>query len=69
MNEMRKIQCKTCKIIKEAILDDKYPDNINKRWRDVKGNLFNGRVCPECHRVKMKEHIKKIRLAEKQYAA
>lgn len=40
--------CKICKEIRTRYLDKTYPAGA-KRWVDVNGKMFNGKVCPNCH--------------------
>ena len=56
MVEHKHITCKVCKVIHLAIMDGKYPDGVNKRWKDKEGRLFNGKTCPNCQADKMKLH-------------
>lgn len=61
MNEERNLrQCKVCKEIKLRILDGKYNDGRNKKWKDENGKLWNGNNCSDCHKEIQKE-IQKIR--------
>lgn len=55
--EISQIICKVCKQIKSRLQAGKF-DEKNKKWVDEKGKLFNGKVCPDCHRDKMKEQVK-----------
>lgn len=60
MEEKNIIQCKICKEFKERILLGKFDDK-NKKWVDATGKLFNGKTCPACHKVKIKENMRKLR--------
>ena len=55
MEESNLTKCKICNQMKNRIQSGKFTDNINKRWVDENQLLWNGRVCPECHQVKMKQ--------------
>lgn len=50
-------KCKTCLETKERTLVGKYKDNVNKKYTDHTGSLWNGRNCPRCHRTKCREQI------------
>lgn len=36
-------------------------DGKNKRWVDQNGAMWVGRICPDCHRNRMKEAKRKER--------
>jgi len=55
MQESNLTKCKVCNQMKNRIQSGKFTDNINKRWVDENQLLWNGRVCPGCHQVKMKQ--------------
>lgn len=52
--------CKVCNQLKLRIQDGKF-DAKNKRWRDDKGSLWIGKVCPDCHRDRMATYQKNKR--------
>lgn len=54
------IVCKICKQMKTRYQNGMF-DIKSKRWVDEHGKLFNGKVCPECHKNKVKEQIKNKR--------
>lgn len=53
--------CKKCGQLKERIFVGKF-DLKNKKYTDSTGALWNGRLCPDCHRERLKEHMRKKRL-------
>ena len=57
MEEKQSKVCKICNKLKYRILDGKF-DDINKRWINEDGKLWNGLVCPPCHKIRMKENSK-----------
>ena len=57
VEEKNKSKCSMCQQIKPRIQDGKYPDMINKKWIDNKGELWVGRRCPECVRLNMKARM------------
>jgi len=44
--------CKVCQKIKVRISDGNF-NSKDKRWRDSEGELWNGLMCPSCHKNKM----------------
>jgi hypothetical protein len=60
MIEKRTINCKDCKQPREAFLNGKL-DERNKRWVDVEGKLFAGRVCPQCKNKRVREKMAEMR--------
>ena len=61
MEEINKRHCKKCGELKNRILDGKFPDSKNKRFKDDTGKLWNGNVCPQCQVSKTKEGIRQLR--------
>ena len=61
MEERNLSTCRVCLKNKERIEDGKYGTSRNKRWRDEAGRLWRGRVCPDCHKLEMKDRMIKIR--------
>lgn len=57
--EKKPTLCKICKNIKTRILDGKF-DNINKRWVDDSGGIWNGKICPPCQLLKVREKMRGI---------
>lgn len=58
--EQNKRECKVCGQIKDRILQGKF-DKVNKKWSDGSGLLWNGNVCPQCHVVRCRENMRKVR--------
>ena len=58
--ETSTVICKVCKELKTRIQDGMF-DHKNKRWIDENGVLYNGRVCPSCHKAKQAENQRKKR--------
>lgn len=46
--------CKVCGQIKTRHFDGKF-NQKDKKWRSTDGSLWNGHVCPDCHRDRCKE--------------
>ena len=57
MLEQNLSTCRVCGENKERIQDGKYGESRNKRWKDEKGQLWRGRVCPDCHKSEMKSRM------------
>jgi predicted adenine nucleotide alpha hydrolase (AANH) superfamily ATPase len=57
MEERNLSTCRSCEETKIRIEDGKYGESKNKRWRDAEGKIWRGRVCPECHKLEMKERM------------
>lgn len=66
MVESDKVHCRKCGELKVRILDGKFPNSRDKRFRDESGNLWNGRTCPSCHKNKIHEGMKKLRFVRSQ---
>lgn len=49
------IVCPKCGQTKKRIRDGKRPQSKETRFVDEVGLEFSGRVCPECHRTKVKQ--------------
>lgn len=58
--DVDKKHCKICREMKTRILSGKYDSN-NKKWVDETGSAWNGRVCPKCHKNKIKSNMRKLR--------
>lgn len=52
--------CKRCGELKIRIHSGMY-DNRTKKFVDDKGAHWNGRVCPECNKKRVKTSIKQLR--------
>jgi len=50
MVETMKMVCKICKAEHTKYQDGYYGGGKDKRWRSEDGKLFNGKLCPKCHR-------------------
>lgn len=50
-------QCKTCGEVKTRYMSGKYA-KLNKKWTNDKGQLWNGKVCPECNVKRLREHMR-----------
>lgn len=59
--------CKHCNEIKTYILVGKFDDR-NKKYTDETGSYWNGRVCPPCNKVRVRDNMRKKREADKQAA-
>lgn len=53
-------ECKVCKQIKSRINSGTF-DGVNKKWVDEKGKQWSGRTCPDCHRIKTRENMQRLR--------
>ena len=52
--------CKVCGVLKERILVGKY-NNKDKKYVDLEGSCWNGRLCPLCNRLRMQSNMQKLR--------
>lgn len=57
-------KCKTCNLLKMRILDGKFPNGKNKRFRDQQNYLWSGNVCGVCNKERIKELMNKRRKGE-----
>lgn len=60
--------CKTCSEVKTCILVGKF-DARNKKYTDESGSYWNGKVCPQCNKVRVRENMRKKRETDKLVAA
>jgi ssDNA-binding Zn-finger/Zn-ribbon topoisomerase 1 len=65
MTEANKVHCKKCGEMKVRVEAGKFPGVPNKRYEDEHKNLWNGRTCPQCHLLKVKEGMKKLRFVRR----
>lgn len=56
--------CKTCNEVKTCILVGKF-DQRNKKYTDESGSYWNGKVCPQCNKVRVRENMRKKRETDK----
>lgn len=57
-------QCKVCQKIKIKKYVGKY-DAHNKKFSDEKGKSWVGRICPECHKDRVKHNMRNLRADRK----
>lgn len=50
--------CRKCGEIKIRNQIGMYPNGRDKKYADEHGNLWSGRQCPECQKLKMRSHMK-----------
>lgn len=67
MEEQNKSTCKSCLSIKDKVLAGKYPNGKDKKWTDISGSEWSGRVCPDCHRERNRIKRKESRHAKITY--
>lgn len=53
MEEVNSTTCRGCWQIKPRACVGKFVSK-NKKFQDEKGELWNGLICPECHRANQK---------------
>jgi len=53
--------CKRCHETKTRYMLGKFPDGRNKKWRSETGKLWNGNLCPDCHKAVCRERNKRLR--------
>lgn len=62
LKESNFVHCKKCGELKERIHVGKYGNNNkDKKYEDKEGHPWNGLTCPACHKLKIKEGMKKLR--------
>ncbi len=54
MVEIRHIECKVCKNTIRAY-QSKAKVSKGRMW-ETDGRLWSGRICPDCHRLQMKQY-------------
>lgn len=54
-------KCKVCNLLKIRISDGKFPNGVNKRFRDEQNNLWSGNVCGPCNQERIKKYMDKRR--------
>ncbi len=58
--EINKTICKTCGQLKDRISAGKF--NVkDKKWTDETGKLWNGKNCPSCNSIRVKELMRQKR--------
>lgn len=55
--------CKVCMILKLRIVAGKFNERSYK-YIDNRGKLWNGRVCPDCHKNVCKNNMRDLRERE-----
>ena len=63
MEENKKV-CKKCLVEKVRNLSGKF-DSYNKRYDDENGKAWRGFVCPDCHKVDIKNRMQAMRVLRK----
>lgn len=58
--EVNKRICKVCGELKNRILVGKFDDK-NKKYHGDDGKLWNGSVCPQCHKEQVRAKMKLTR--------
>lgn len=58
--ESNQIICKVCRVIKTRIIVEAFPSG-NRKYRDESGGIFNGKVCPDCDRIRAKQRMRRHR--------
>ena len=52
--------CRGCEKLKVRKHDGSF-DGKNKKFVDEEGKLWNGRICPACHKARVKTQLKQKR--------
>lgn len=60
--EANLVQCKVCQDLKVKIEAGKYPKGKTKKYVDEHNVQWNGKVCPECNRERVKKNMAVKRL-------
>lgn len=61
MAEKKFKPCKICEEVKEAVASGFYGDGKTRKWTNEFGQLWNGRVCPECNVIRAKIIMREFR--------
>lgn len=61
MEESDISKCRKCGGLEVRKADGHFPDGKNRKFVDLDGGQWNGRMCPKCVRLKAKAHIKEKR--------
>jgi hypothetical protein len=64
-NESDLSSCRLCEKIKVRKLVGKFDDK-NKKYIDETGILWSGRICPACHKDRVKFRMRKLRATRKE---
>jgi hypothetical protein len=56
--------CKDCEEVKIRVQDEQYPNGKDKRWVDASGCLWNGKMCPDCNKERVRKAMMKMRRAK-----
>lgn len=56
-------KCKKCGELKKRTQSGFFNEK-DKRWVDETGGLWNGKSCPTCTRIRVKEAMKKARIGD-----
>lgn len=60
MSESNLVICKVCEQPKQRVCIGTYTSK-NRKYTDQHGKLWNGKVCPQCHRNKIKNSMYTMR--------
>jgi hypothetical protein len=58
--------CRVCDKIKPRRFVGKFDDR-NKKYVDADGKLWSGRICPQCHKDRAKNNMRRLRKFGKKY--
>lgn len=65
MAESNLSHCKLCGQLKVRTEAGKFPGSENKRFVDDNGDLWNGRKCPQCHKLNIRKGMNLLRAKDK----
>ncbi len=57
-------KCKICGYLKLRVAAEAYPNGKDKKFVDENKRLWNGKVCPSCNGLRLKDVMQKKRLYE-----
>lgn len=46
--------CKECMTLKLRVVAGKFKNSKGNKYRDSEGKLWNGRTCPDCHKIRIR---------------
>ena len=61
MIEANKVKCRSCEKLVVKIKAEKMKDGKRYTYRDDRGELWNGRQCPDCNQERINSFMRKKR--------
>lgn len=61
IKEENKVKCRTCEKLVIKARAEKMRDNKRYAYRDDRGELWNGRQCPDCNQERINKFMREKR--------